>query len=287
MRHQKASQLSEWLGVQVRVGVTSDCENPFEDFPDGWKEGWYWKVSLSCAQKQIETRPKCWCPLRWAAASRTLKSRKHRTLRQCHNNVRKTTIRKKKKEITQPPESNNTTWPMRQDFSQQQHVPWTTKKKHRWCDCSCKRALLFDISVLWQVDPEQVVMSHSPLKMFYQFLDKHVLVCGQGKTMEIAKHLGYTNVTSIETLRHCFPRLDQVDHKRRMSAVRCLLSCDKFPVKSLIRCRIPCDTKNFVSWNDLYSHFMLPSSSFTDRRVNLFLFLAAVCVRELFSQNWR
>ena len=62
-------------------------------------------------------------------------------------------------------------------------------------------------------------MSHSPLKMFRQFWNKHVLVCGQGNNLEIAKHLGYNNVTTIETLRHCFPQLDQVDHKRRMSAV--------------------------------------------------------------------
>ncbi len=66
-------------------------------------------------------------------------------------------------------------------------------------------------------------MSHSPLKMFYQFLDRPVLVCGQGKTKEIAQNLGYKNVTTIETLRHSFPRLDQVDHKRRMSAVSVLV----------------------------------------------------------------
>ena len=70
-----------------------------------------------------------------------------------------------------------------------------------------------------QVKPEQVVMSHSPLKMFRQFLDKHVLVCGQGPTLEIAQHLGFTRVTTIETLRHCFPQLDMVDHKRRIIAV--------------------------------------------------------------------
>ncbi|GAB1609724.1 haloacid dehalogenase-like hydrolase domain-containing 5 [Argonauta hians] len=66
-----------------------------------------------------------------------------------------------------------------------------------------------------QVQPDQVVMSHSPLKMFRQFHDKHVLVSGQGPVLEIAKNLGFTKITTIETLRQTFPLLDMVDHKRR------------------------------------------------------------------------
>ena len=62
-------------------------------------------------------------------------------------------------------------------------------------------------------------MSHSPLKCFRQFLDKHVLVSGQGPVKDIAKYLGFTKVTTIDTLREAFPRLDMVDHKRRKIAV--------------------------------------------------------------------
>lgn len=67
---------------------------------------------------------------------------------------------------------------------------------------------------------DQVVMSHSPLKMLKQFHDKHILVSGQGAVMEIAKALGFNNITTIDTLRQCFPHLDMVDHKRRKPAVR-------------------------------------------------------------------
>lgn len=38
-----------------------------------------------------------------------------------------------------------------------------------------------------QISPDQVIMSHSPLKMFKQFQDKHCLISGQGPILEIAK----------------------------------------------------------------------------------------------------
>uniref|UniRef100_T1IVC9 Haloacid dehalogenase-like hydrolase domain-containing 5 n=1 Tax=Strigamia maritima TaxID=126957 RepID=T1IVC9_STRMM len=66
-----------------------------------------------------------------------------------------------------------------------------------------------------EVSEDQVVMSHSPLRMFKQFHNKHVLVSGQGPTVDIAKGLGFTKITSMDTLRNSFPLLDAVDHKRR------------------------------------------------------------------------
>ncbi|XP_067684516.1 haloacid dehalogenase-like hydrolase domain-containing 5 [Haliotis asinina] len=69
-----------------------------------------------------------------------------------------------------------------------------------------------------KVHEDQVVMSHSPLKMFRQFHDKHVLVSGQGPVQEIARGLGFTRITTVETLRHTFTNLDMVDHKRRKAA---------------------------------------------------------------------
>ncbi|XP_076448617.1 haloacid dehalogenase-like hydrolase domain-containing 5 [Babylonia areolata] len=68
------------------------------------------------------------------------------------------------------------------------------------------------------VEEEQVVMSHSPLKMFRQFHDKHVLINGQGPVKEIAQNLGFTRVTTVEELCTSFPHLDVMDHKRRKVA---------------------------------------------------------------------
>ena len=65
-------------------------------------------------------------------------------------------------------------------------------------------------------------MSHSPLRMFKQFHDKHILVSGQGPVLEIAKGLGFTNITTVDTVRHSFPHLDMVDHNRRKPAVSTL-----------------------------------------------------------------
>ena len=58
----------------------------------------------------------------------------------------------------------------------------------------------------------------SPLKMYKEYHDKHVLVTGQGPIYDIAKQLGFKKVTTMKTLRHVFPSLDAVDHKRRRAA---------------------------------------------------------------------
>ena len=65
------------------------------------------------------------------------------------------------------------------------------------------------------ITENQVVMSHSPLKMFKEYHKKHVLVVGQGPVKEIAKNLGFIEITTMDDLRHAFPLLDAVDHKRR------------------------------------------------------------------------
>ncbi|XP_077368214.1 haloacid dehalogenase-like hydrolase domain-containing 5 isoform X1 [Festucalex cinctus] len=65
------------------------------------------------------------------------------------------------------------------------------------------------------ITQDQVIMSHSPLRMFKKFHDKCVLVSGQGPVLEIAKNLGFNNVISIDNLRESFPLLDMVDHNRR------------------------------------------------------------------------
>ncbi|XP_018543201.1 haloacid dehalogenase-like hydrolase domain-containing 5 [Lates calcarifer] len=66
-----------------------------------------------------------------------------------------------------------------------------------------------------QITPEQVVLSHSPLRMLKSFHDKCVLVSGQGPVTDIANTLGFQKVVSIEQIREQHPLLDMVDHNRR------------------------------------------------------------------------
>ncbi|KAM6976744.1 haloacid dehalogenase-like hydrolase domain-containing 5 [Aplochiton taeniatus] len=65
------------------------------------------------------------------------------------------------------------------------------------------------------ITQDQVIMSHSPLRMFKKYLEKCVLVSGQGPVLDIAKNLGFENVVSIDMLRESYPLLDMVDHNRR------------------------------------------------------------------------
>ena len=101
------------------------------------------------------------------------------------------------------------------------------------------------LSYIFQVKEDQVVMSHSPFKMFKQFHDKHILVSGQGPVLEIARALGFNNITSMETLRQCFPHLDMVDHRRRKPAVRS-------PTLTLTHLS-QIDTSTFTFWTDSFS----------------------------------
>lgn len=65
------------------------------------------------------------------------------------------------------------------------------------------------------ISQDQVIMSHSPLRMFKKYHDKCVLVSGQGPVLDIATNLGFENVVTIDMLRESFPLLDMVDHNRR------------------------------------------------------------------------
>ncbi|KAK3931091.1 Haloacid dehalogenase-like hydrolase domain-containing 5 [Frankliniella fusca] len=68
-----------------------------------------------------------------------------------------------------------------------------------------------------EVHEDQVVMAHSPLRMFHQFHDKRVLVSGQGPVADIARNVGFHNIVTVDELRKTFPTLDAVDHARRIS----------------------------------------------------------------------
>ncbi|XP_017274325.1 haloacid dehalogenase-like hydrolase domain-containing 5 [Kryptolebias marmoratus] len=66
-----------------------------------------------------------------------------------------------------------------------------------------------------EVSPDQVMLSHSPLRMFTQFHKMCVLVSGQGPVEEVAQNLGFEDVVTIDMLREAYPVLDVVDHNRR------------------------------------------------------------------------
>ncbi|XP_020497248.1 haloacid dehalogenase-like hydrolase domain-containing 5 [Labrus bergylta] len=66
-----------------------------------------------------------------------------------------------------------------------------------------------------EVSPDQVMLSHSPLRMFTQFHKMRVLVSGQGPVEEVAHNLGFQDVVTIDMLREAYPLLDVVDHSRR------------------------------------------------------------------------
>lgn len=66
-----------------------------------------------------------------------------------------------------------------------------------------------------EVSPDQVMLSHSPLRVFTQFHEMCVLVSGQGPILEVAQNLGFQNVVTIDMLRKAYPLLDVVDHNRR------------------------------------------------------------------------
>ena len=93
-------------------------------------------------------------------------------------------------------------------------------------------------------------MSHSPLKMFRQFFDKHILVSGQGPTKEIASNLGFRSVTTIDTLRQCFPLLDMVDHKRRKGMVSIVKFCLDVNTSGKLVCYTGMDW-----WRDIVKQF--------------------------------
>uniref|UniRef100_A0A8D0FDD4 Haloacid dehalogenase-like hydrolase domain-containing 5 n=1 Tax=Strix occidentalis caurina TaxID=311401 RepID=A0A8D0FDD4_STROC len=71
------------------------------------------------------------------------------------------------------------------------------------------------LSHLLGISQNQVMMSHSPLRMFKRYHEKCVLVSGQGPLLDIAQDLGFCQPITIETLREKHPLLDVVDHERR------------------------------------------------------------------------
>uniref|UniRef100_A0A674JIL2 Haloacid dehalogenase-like hydrolase domain-containing 5 n=1 Tax=Terrapene triunguis TaxID=2587831 RepID=A0A674JIL2_9SAUR len=80
------------------------------------------------------------------------------------------------------------------------------------------------LSHILGISQDQVVMSHSPLRMFKRYHDKCVLVSGQGPLLDIAKYLGFCQPITIDILRETYPLLDMVDHDRRPKVLVSALS---------------------------------------------------------------
>lgn len=79
-----------------------------------------------------------------------------------------------------------------------------------------------------KISENQVMLSHSPMRLFKQFHNKRVLLSGQGPVEEIAANLGFTNTVTIDAVREHFPMLDMVDHTRRPKTFK-YPSIDDFP----------------------------------------------------------
>uniref|UniRef100_A0A8C3WZT1 Haloacid dehalogenase-like hydrolase domain-containing 5 n=2 Tax=Catagonus wagneri TaxID=51154 RepID=A0A8C3WZT1_9CETA len=67
----------------------------------------------------------------------------------------------------------------------------------------------------FQVEPDQVILSHSPMRLFSQHHKRRMLVSGQGPLVENAQALGFKNLVTVDELRAAFPVLDMVDLQRR------------------------------------------------------------------------
>ena len=80
---------------------------------------------------------------------------------------------------------------------------------------------------------DQLVMSHSPLRLMNTFHIKRCLISGQGPIVEIANNLGFKSVITMDDLRHYYPHLDVVDHKRR-TFMPCVLGRYFPPIDAII-----------------------------------------------------
>ncbi|XP_065799308.1 haloacid dehalogenase-like hydrolase domain-containing 5 isoform X2 [Muntiacus reevesi] len=79
----------------------------------------------------------------------------------------------------------------------------------------CTKAEELSAQLGFQVEPDQVILSHSPMKLFSQHHDRRMLVSGQGPLVENARALGFKHLVTVDELRAAFPVLDMVDLQRR------------------------------------------------------------------------
>lgn len=83
------------------------------------------------------------------------------------------------------------------------------------CESEKEAAERLSDKIGFEVKEEQMVLSHTPLKMYDWLHHKNVLVSGQQNIKEIVQGYGFSNVSDMEDVRRAYPLLDMVDRDRR------------------------------------------------------------------------
>ncbi len=63
-------------------------------------------------------------------------------------------------------------------------------------------------------------MSHTALRLYSDYFDKHVAICGHGPIKDIARNIGFKKVSTIEDVSAAFPWLDACKPKQQLFSVR-------------------------------------------------------------------
>lgn len=85
-----------------------------------------------------------------------------------------------------------------------------------------------------EIMPSQVVLAQSPLRMFNDLHNKHVLMVGQGPVEEIGVKMGFKKVTTLDDLGTLFPHLDCVNFKRRRHDLSNICQTSFEPIEAII-----------------------------------------------------
>ncbi|CAF1535938.1 unnamed protein product, partial [Didymodactylos carnosus] len=83
------------------------------------------------------------------------------------------------------------------------------------CMLESEKARQLSLLLGVNIRPEQIVLSHTPMRSLTNFHSKHVLISGQGNCEEIARLTGFKNITTVDRVCESFPELDMVNHSHR------------------------------------------------------------------------
>lgn len=90
-------------------------------------------------------------------------------------------------------------------------VAFVTNSLNRNCDKAAQLSAMLGV----QVTADQCIQAQGPLEVFTSLHEKHCLIVGQGKILDIADELGFKNVCTVEQIAEAYPLLDMVDHDNR------------------------------------------------------------------------
>ncbi|XP_068693452.1 haloacid dehalogenase-like hydrolase domain-containing 5 [Montipora foliosa] len=97
------------------------------------------------------------------------------------------------------------------------------------CESEKEAAERLSDKIGFEVREDQMVLSHTPLKMFNWLHKKHVLISGQQNIKEIIQGYGFTKVSDIEDVRKAYPLLDMVDRERRYDQINLGIPVEELP----------------------------------------------------------